>query len=203
MILAFWQWGRIPGPRSNFLKGLGVLIMVALLVEIYGGITNRLSINNNLVYGLFGQLEALLVLWLIGTLRPSWKRWLLLCGMLFIGSYIINVIVRGTIHGLMIETVLLNALVLSILLICVLLWLAQQASVPLYRLPGFWIMLGLLIYFAGIAPTIGGYEMIFRDPAIGHYVYHVVQVLCIIRYLLAAYGCHLACKTGTWMIPIE
>ena len=190
--IALWQWALIPRPRSRSFAVLGLLIAAALLTEVYGGITNYFIFDNNIPYNLFGQLEALLVLYLIGTLRPSWKRWLIASGALFIISFISNVVYRGTLHVLMVETILLNAFLLSLLLMATLWWLAQTSDQPLQRVPLFWILLGLLIYFAGMLPTIGGYEFIFHEYETGHRVFHIVQGLCIIRYLLTAYGCYLA-----------
>ena len=194
--IALWQWALLPRPRSRFFVMLGILIAAALATEVYGGITNWLVIYNNVVYNLFGQIEAMLVLYLIGQLRPNWKWALIAAGALFIGVFITNVIVRGTIHILMLETVLLNAFVLSVLLMSALWWLAQHSAVPLQKVSEFWILLGLLVYFAGIVPTIGGYEFIFRNWNIGHKVFHIVQGLCVIRYLLTAYGCHLARRSA-------
>ncbi len=199
--IALWQWAMLPRPRSRFYATLGILIAAALATEVYGGITNRLIINNNLAYNLFGQLEALLVLYLIGLLRPNCNWTLIAAGAFFIGAFITNVILHETIYILMLETVLLNSFVLSVLLMSALWWLAQHSAVPLQKVPEFWILLGFLVYFAGIVPTIGGYEFIFRNWNIGHKIFHIVQTLCIIRYLLTAFGCLLARKRNGWMIP--
>ncbi len=199
--IALWQWILLPSPRARFFVALGIIIIAAFALEVYGGITSVLIINNNLFYNLFGLAEGLLVLWLVGTLRPNWKWPLIAGGVLLAMAFAANVHIRG-IHTLLLEMVLLNAFVCCLFLMSTLWWLAQNSTVPLQKLPEFWILLGLLLYFAGIVPTIGAYEFIYRDRALGEKLFLIVQGMCIIRYLLTAYGCNLARKKAGWMIPL-
>ena len=194
--IALWQWSLLPRPRSRFFAALGLLIAAAFVMEVYGAITNYYLVANNIPYNLFGQVEAMLVLYLIGTLRPAWRPWLIASGVLFIAAFIGNAIYRETLDVLMSESILLIALVLSMVLMSALWWLAQTSTEPLQNVLAFWILIGLLIYFAGIVPTIGGYEFIFKEYETGHRVFHIVQGLCVIRYLLTAYGCHLARRSS-------
>lgn len=197
--IALWQWSLLPRPRSRFFAVLGLLVAAAFVMEVYGAITNHFLIDNNIPYNLFGQLEALLVLSLIGSLRPAWRPWLIASGVLFVAAFIGNALYRGTLGVLMSESILLVALVLSVVLMSALWWLAQTSTEPLQKVPAFWVLIGLLIYFAGIVPTIGGYEFIFKEYETGHRVFHIVQGLCIIRYLLTAYGLHLARRSARGM----
>jgi phosphate starvation-inducible membrane PsiE len=201
--IALWQWALLPRPRSRPFVVVGIIIIAALIVEVIGLITNYFNINNNVPYNLFGLLEALLVIHFIGLLRPAWKWLLAAMASIIVSAFLINFRVMGSVSaGLAVEAILLNSFLLSVLLMATLWWLAQESAVPMHKVPMFWVLVGLLLYFAGIVPCIGGYEILFKQYEVGHRVFHIVQGLCIIRYLFTAYACRLArIGTGPVMVP--
>lgn len=190
--IALWQWLRTPAPRSRFFQVFGALIMAALATEIYGGLTNVRWINNNPVYNLFGFMETLLILWMATILRPAWKRLALVLGVGITLVYIADLIYLKFEPYLLIEAIILNSVMQSVVCMMVLWWLAQASEVPLVRVPAFWIFLGFLIYFAGILPLIGTHGAIdLLDRSVASKLYPIIQGACILRYLLAAYACSL------------
>jgi hypothetical protein len=187
--VAIWQWSLLPGPKPRLFRILGILVITAFVVEAFAAVAFLQGISNNLAYNLFNLLESYLVLALVTTVRKDLRPVAMAAGALVTSAFVANALFNGTVHFLMMEAILFNCFLLSVLIMMVLWTLAQNAEVHLFHMPEFWLFLGLLLYFAGIVPTVGTYRFMQVDLRTGKALYEIVRVLCIIRYLLTAYAC--------------
>jgi hypothetical protein len=193
MGVALWQWLRIPEPQSTVFKLFGIILLVAIPLELAGMAARYHYINNSMAYSLFGLLEACLVLGMIMAIRPRWRAVIMLGLVLVITSMVVNYLVIGTFDILLIEGILVNGVILSIFLMALLWSLANTSVRPLTGLPEFWLFTGLLIYYSGITPMFGLVPIIFADdPIMASKVFIIAPGLAMIRYLLAAWACRLA-----------
>jgi len=188
-LLSVW---RVPGPRPPLFRLLGVLTVLALLVELVGLVTAVQRINNSLVFNLYIFTEVLLVPAMVYTQRPQWKPWLLgaTVGALIVLGW--NAATLGLTTLVLTTAAVSNALIFVVLLLALLWHLANSSSVALHRSPPFWVFMGMLVYFGGLVPVVGSVPVIHaHDQRLAAVMWHILPVLASVRYLLAAYGCKL------------
>ncbi len=183
----------MPRPRSRHFSLLGVVIVLALAVESYGGVLNAKGLNNSIAYNLFNILESLLFLLIVHAIQPRLKVLLIVAAGMIAAAYFLDLSKGRSSPTLLHDAIVFAAMLQAIFCMAVLWHLAQSTQAPLVRVPEFWLFLGLLIYFAGIVPVIGFQRFIYlRDWPTASRLYKIVPALCITRYLLAAYACNIA-----------
>lgn len=198
LAIALWHWFELPRPRARQFNLLGVLIVLAMVVEVYGGITNGQGLNNTNGYNLFNFAEAYIVLLIVHAIVPKWRILLSLLALVITAAYVADLALDNWRPvELLHDAIIFSALILAGLSMALLWHLAQTSVLPLVRVPEFWLFLGFLIYFAGIVPVIGFQRFVYTaDWPTASKLYKIVPALCIIRYLLAAYSCRLAGKAA-------
>ena len=89
--------------------------------------------------------------------------------------------------------IVLSAVVLTLVLMVVLWNLAQTSVVPLQHVPGFWLFMGLLVYFGCMSPILTIIDRVYaQDPALAQRLYQIMPMLGITRYAITAFACKLA-----------
>jgi hypothetical protein len=195
MALAWWQWLRMRGPRNRVFQILGIIILLALVMELSGITAVHMLVNITWAYNLFGLVESLLLLAMTGALFPRWRTVLAGSALVVLAAYGINYGMERQLDFLLVEAVLVNALVLSLLFLAVLWELARTSMSPLHRVPEFWLFLGLLVYFSGVIPLMGMLRFLYRDaPEMSEPLYSIILGVGSIRYLLAALACRMAAR---------
>lgn len=196
MAIALWQWVEMPRPRAQHFNLLGVLIILAFAMELYGGITNAEGRNNSIAYNLFNLIEAYFVLLIVHAIMPKWKVLLAALALVITAAYTTDLALDNWRPvKLLNDAIIFSAMILAGVSMALLWHLAQTSALSLVRVPAFWLFLGFLIYFAGIVPVIGLQRFVYlADWPTASKLYKIVPALCIIRYLLAAYSCRLAGK---------
>lgn len=196
MAIALWHCMTIQRPRPLLFNLLAVLIVLAIGVELYGGFVNAQGLNNTIGYNVFNLLEAYLVLLIAHSIKPAWKGLLAILAMVITAAFITNLRINdpGT---LLHDAIIFSAMIQAAVCMALLWHLAQTSELPLVRVPEFWLLLGFLIYFAGLVPVIGLQRFVYaQDWPTASKLYKIVPGLCVIRYLLAAYSCRLATKAS-------
>jgi hypothetical protein len=192
------NWLSMPRPRPPVMQRAGWLFWAALLLETVGFLSRIWGWNNNTGYNLFQPMEFVLVLLLVRTAEPSLHRWVLCLGTVGLGAFAWSIHAQGGLELLSANAILVFCALLTIVLVRLLFLMARKSTVPLQRMPTFWLFLGCLLYFAGLVPVIGGVRLIYdRDPALAAALWMVVPVLAILRYVLATWACLIArMRTG-------
>ncbi len=192
MLLVLWQWVRIPWPRGPTYDLLAITTLAALSLELYGIITRHFQGNNAFVYSLAGLLDMLLVTVMVWTVRTKWTALLVVAALVMIGVFIGNIQVAGSIDFLLTESIVTNALILSILLLTLLWSMAQTSEKALQKAPDFWLFMGALVYFGSLIPVVGVVHLVFsRDQHLAANLFNMIPGLSILRYLLAALACQI------------
>ena len=192
MAVALFFWLRIPRPKGSVLNLLGVVILLALPLEIYGYFSNMREVNNSPVYNFFGLVESLLILAMMRALRPQWTSWFLIGAMIIAASFILDLLAIPAMDFLFFEMVLVISLVLSVASMAMLWSMAQECDVALLRQPMFVLVMGHLVYFAGMVPIMGMFFFIYQqDQFLAADIFRIVPALCVVRYLFSAYACRL------------
>ncbi|MCB0790404.1 MAG: hypothetical protein H6595_10120 [Flavobacteriales bacterium] len=192
VLLAVVAWARIPRPRGRLFDLLGITLIMALLVESYGTwcLAYRPTVPNSYAYNLYNLLELALLLLLFDTHRPRLRKWYLAAGGLVLVATGWSMTRYAPLEQLLTPVILVYALTMTLLLMALLWDLAQHSKVPLQRLPMFWLFMGLLVYFGGLAPIIGLTPYLLEiDEHLAARAYLIMPVLGAIRYLLAAVAC--------------
>jgi hypothetical protein len=203
MTIALWQWGRMRLPRPIAFRPLGILFVLAMITEFVGGYSNTKLLNNTDLYNAFNFLEGMLVLLILYRLLPGWHKGILAAAFVVPVLYI-TVYVLQEEKTLLYEAIIVSSVMLVVLIMAALWQLAEYSELPLQKLPAFWLLLGFLIYFAGIVPIIGLHHFIYyQNWPVASKLYKIVPALCIIRYLLAAYACRLAITGTSWAPQAE
>ena len=183
---------RVPPGTWRLSLVLTLSVTLALLTELAGMLLVYLGHTNNLLYNLVVTVEFLLLMWLMDRNRPAWRGWWMTGAGFGLSAMVAVACVHDPTEFLLIEGVLCFSILLSIALVTSLWHLARTSDVALYRVPEFWLFMGMLIYFGGMVPVIGMIRFVFRmDADLAARLYMIVPWLCIVRYLATAFACML------------
>ncbi|MEO5585347.1 MAG: hypothetical protein ABIQ75_07830 [Flavobacteriales bacterium] len=181
---------RIRRPRHAFFTALLPLLWVDLLAEVYGTHTALQGLRNTTFYNGVSVLEFLLILRLLATHRRgsrwsftitafagllgwywSWTRW-------------------RSLDFLLTEGISIAGLLITLWALVLLWWLSEESSTPLAKVPQFWVLTALLVFYGSLFPIIGPLRMLYEDsPQLANYLYNIVNVLSCVSYGLIGYGC--------------
>lgn len=187
--LALASYQRIPKPRARVLRVAGLLTGMALVLEVVAFALALPKLNNTYLYNMFIPLEFLFVLSIIHALRQVSGRFILVSLLIGLAGLVANMLLINPRYSMLFEAGVIIALLLSVLLFTSLWGLANTSAIALQRIPAFWLLLGLFIYFAGLVPVVGLARFIGqRDPALASSLWTIMPVLATTRYLLAAYA---------------
>jgi len=194
MFVLLWTIWRIPAPRARSWSLVALLTIPAMATEVYGLLWTYLGEKNISIYLAYTLLELTIVLLLARQQEPTWSRLLWIIGLFSLSGFIFNYEVNEGLEFMLTEG-LLEACMLSILVLVILWRMAATSVVPLQLRPEFWLFMGLLIYFGGLIPVIGAARIVYeRDQPLSQALWSILPVLCVIRYVLTAYGCTLVAR---------
>ena len=187
--LALLACQRLPTPRPRMLRVAGLLTGIALAVETVAFLISLPKLNNTAVYNLFLPLEFLLVLTIIRALRQVSGRYILAALLLGMAGLLANMLLIAPRASVLFEAAVAFAVLLVMLLFGALWGLADTSPIALHRLPEFWLLIGMLVYFAGLVPVVGLARFLaHRDPVLASTLWTIMPMLATTRYLLAAYA---------------
>lgn len=183
---------RIPQPRSRLFRLVGVLCTAALAVELYGYATALPHQLNVLAYNAFILLEFVLVLVMVRVQQSGWKWVLLAVALIGISGFALNAFHVDPRKDMLFEGAVWLAFLLASVL-CALLWrMANNSTEALHMVPAFWLFTGMLLYFIALPPIVGLARYLRTlDLEMASTLWTIMPLLCMLRYLLAAYACWL------------
>lgn len=188
-VLLSWRIGR--GKGSVFIW-LAMIASLAFPLELYGYITTLHERNNTMLYNLFAAAEFLMVLLMLRAWHPGWTLRLLLAGAIGLAGAAWNLLQLSSPDEMLVEAIMLFALLITALLALALWRMANTSTLPLHRLPEFWLFMGMLLYFGAMPPVVAMARYIWNvDFELATLLWSLVPALCTIRYFLAAYACWL------------
>lgn len=190
MVVALVELIRLRGTRNKTFLVITLITAMALPVEALGYVTTIQRINNAPLYNLFTWAEFLLLLYMIQTQRPHWTKVLSATAILGSIALILAWTWAGSITVIFIEGIVVVSLLLALLLGALLWSLANRSVDPLHRVPGFWLFMGLLLYFAALPPVVALARTV-DNPTMATALWTIMPVLCTLRYLLTAYASRL------------
>lgn len=181
-------------PNERYIPPLRILVVAALVVELAGYVMSRNGVRNLWLYDLYLPLEFVLVLWVSCVLWPMPKR-----GLLFgigLGVYAAACAydlfyLKGALGRISAVSFLTAAMLLVPLLFASLVRVANSPERSLLADPYVWVLLALMVYFAGLVPCIAFFNLFLKrnDYAAVNEVITVVQVLFVLRSALTTVAC--------------
>jgi hypothetical protein len=190
--LAIVMTWRSPAPRGPFVQRLLWLSMLAWVVELAGMLMARAYIPTNGIYNLFVGLEFVVILSLVDTLFPAWRRALIALGALGLAILLVTIATKGLNAYMAIEGIIVIGLICSAVILRTLIGLAQQSDHGLYRVPAFWVLTGAFLYFSGTIPILSAWRFMGRvSTELSNLLYWIVVGLAMMRYLLMAWAMHI------------
>ncbi len=188
---------RIPRPRSRFFNALLLVLGLDLFTEMAGLFIVWQGHYNTALYNVCMVLEFLLVLRLFAMQRPARIRFLAVTALLGIGAWVWSWSRWRSLNFLLTEGFSVAGLLITGWAV-VLLWrLSEESRIALGKVPSFWVLTAMLVFFGALFPVIGPLRVIYADsPILAGYLYTIVNLLSIARYGLIAYGCILEARAG-------
>ena len=108
-------------------------------------------------------------------------------------AFIVSMVRQRDLTLLATDAISVFSTILSIMLMRTLYLQAKHCEVALHRLPAFWLFMGCLVYFGSLVYMLGGLRLIFAtDSTLVQEFWFIIPSLAIIRYVFAAWACHLA-----------
>jgi len=193
MSIALVLWMRIPVPRRPAFRVVGLLIGAGLLVELVGAALAMRSVNNVVLYNVYGLVDCLMVLWICYLMVPARVLVVAIGAALVVSAMAWDFVSRGADPNVFLgRGIVLSAVVLTLVLMAILWQLAQTSAVPLQHVPGFWLFMGLLVYFGCMSPIFTIIDRVYaQDHALAQRLYQIMPLLGITRYALTAFACKL------------
>ena len=193
MSIALVLWMRIPVPRRPAFRVVGLLVGGGLLMEITGAALASRSVNNTALYNGYALVDCLIALWICYLMVPARIILVGIGAALVVGAMVWDFFDQGADPHLFLDRgIVLSAVVLTLVLMAILWNLAQTSAVPLHQVPGFWLFMGLLIYFGCMSPILTIIDRVYaQDHALAQRLYQIMPLLGITRYALTAFACKL------------
>jgi hypothetical protein len=184
VLLALLAWWRM---RSRFEPGahlLGLHLLLAFVAEAAGSATAEMGVRNLWVYDLYVPLEFVL-LWAyvraqLGVSSNPWAWWAGL--VVVVAAYAVELATAFP-DAFASRAYILGSALLAGGLLLVLYRLAKGADRPLLRQPVFWSHFGMAIFFVGMIPVLGMWNMLTSvDRETSETLYTFNHVLFAARY---------------------
>lgn len=166
---------------------VGAVTVLALPLEVLGYWSTLHRTNNAPAYNTFAWVEFLLLLLLVRDQRPRWRSAIGAVAIIGTLAMALAWYTAGTLQVMFIEAIVVCSFLLALLVGGVLWTMANTSAEPLYRVPQFWLFMGLLLYFAALPPVV----MLARtvtNSTMATTLWTIMPVLCSLRYLLTAYA---------------
>ena len=142
------------------------------------------------LYNVYLLLDLVLMSSMLVLFRPQLFRWALVADIVLVLIWCVECSYFGMASWFNIVFLLTSSLLVCALSSSVLWHLSIEERGPLHRSPLFWLILGMVIYFGGIAPVFSSFNFLAkRGDLMSGQVYWVVRVLCAVRYLTVAWAC--------------
>lgn len=187
--LAFATFLLIPRPRPVAFRVIGLITGLALVSEVMSYSLSIRVQNNTWVYNIFTTVEFLLLMRMALRLRPAWRFWLVGGVVVGMTALVANAIVSPPSREMLTEGIVAISFIAA-LVIGALLWsMAMTSEVALHRVPEFWLFMGSMLYFSALPPVVLlAWTFTEENPSLMLTLWTIMPVLCIVRYLLAAYA---------------
>lgn len=169
---------------------IGLQLVASNAVETLALFPSRLDVSPFYLYNIYLLAELSLMSWFIVELKPSLHRAAVVGNLVLLVVWLVESDLFGVEQSFHVIHLLLSALVLCAFTSLVLWELSLWEKEPLHRFPLFWLLLGMVLYFGGIAPVFSSFNYLARFESImSNYLYWIVRILCAVRYLCVAYAC--------------
>lgn len=190
MLVCVIAWSLIPRPRKLQFTLFGALAIIASVTELTGFILTLAGRLTYYFYNAYALVELLFVMGIAARVDRGLERLALGVSVAGAAGLAVNAWVDGSCGPALFEGILL-ASVLQALVLLVLLWrMAMSSDRPLHRVPEFWLFMGLLVYFGGMAPFFALIRFVYaNDPVVANVLWTLMPFLCIIRYAMGAWSC--------------
>lgn len=185
-LVACW---RVPPERPSAFALMGLVALLALPLEIHGYLSTIRTQNNAVFYNAFELLEFFLVL---GMLKDHWREPIGLRSIGVLGGvlYGANMLLVDPRITMLYEGIVVLGILLASVNAIVLWRLANESIVPLPQLPIFWLCIGSVLYFGGLAPVVAMAHFVqVKDVELATLLWTLVPTLGILRYALAIHAC--------------
>jgi len=198
MSIALGFWLRIPVPRQPAFRVVGLLIGAGLLMELMGAALAWRSVNNTAFYNGYALVDCLIALWICYLMVPARILVVAIGAELVVSAMAWDFMDRDADPNVFLgRGIVLSAVVLTLVLMAVLWQLAQTSAVPLQLVPGFWLFMGLLVYFGCMSPILTIIDRVYaQDHALAQRLYQIMPMLCVTRYAITAFACKLESSTA-------
>ncbi len=181
---------RVPAPAWPLRNILLASISLAIATEAAALVGLFHFRANSIVYNCCAPVEFLLLLYLIHRVRPHWGMALGIAAVIGCIAMVVDGFFQDPLAFVLVEGVLVISALMSIILLAALWSVATRSDVSLYRVPEFWLFMGMLLYFGGMVPYIGMIRFLFqRNPVLAEQVAVLMPLLCIGRYALTGAAC--------------
>jgi hypothetical protein len=189
---ALFAWWRVGPLRPRWAQWAGVQLLASIAMEVIGLSTRLQGINNQWMYNVYLVVEFTTLCAMILCLAPDRNRALVrtvVGGVVYAVAVVVNVRSNGSVRVFASQALLVGGLVLALLALVVMYRLADTSTVRLARLPAFWMLLSVMLYFLCIIPVFGLHNhFAARNPQLARLIYPMNDVLFMLRYGLFAWS---------------
>lgn len=190
MMLCIAAWSRIPGPLTKVYRFYGLVAILGLTVEITGMILLLSGRRALYIYNAYAAIELVCVMAMVAQVFTDLRLIAGISTAVGLFGLLVNAWLDGGLGPVLFEGVLL-ASVLQALLVLVVLWrMALSSERPVQHVPEFWLFMGLLLYFGGMAPFFALIRFVYaNDPLVANTLWTLMPFLCMLRYAMGAWSC--------------
>jgi hypothetical protein len=183
---------RLPKPRLPLFKWMGLLTALTFVVELFGYLSALSHSTNVPVYNAFVFAEFAMVLIMVRAQHPGWKRPLAAVAVVGLVGFACNAWLVDPAHDILFESAVWLSLLLSGVIGALLWRMANTSDQDLRKVPAFWLLTGMLLYFIALPPIVGLARYLRTlDLEMASTLWTIMPLLCTARYLLTAYACWL------------
>lgn len=178
------------GARGRLERRLITWVLAAGVVDLIGGVTNLMSVDNALMYNLYWPLEFVLLmrlaaLWPQGRIARS--PWLYVA---FLFIWAVEMALQGGRPQFVIHSFLCGTMAIVAVYLLLLWTVVNEHRGPLQQHAPFWLCLAVLLYFGASAPILGSVNYFSRvDLPLARDLFLGVRILCIVKFILMGLTC--------------
>ena len=199
MAISLCCWVLAYRPRDRYGRAVGLLLLLAFGVEVICFELARRGVNTTAIYNSYLVLEFGLLLGLVGLGRPDRRGALVLSGGAGLTGVVYGLLRYRSLDFLLTEGIISMCLVVTGWSLVVLWDLARTSDEVLWRLPRFWLFMGMLIYFGGMVPFMGMLRFLYtEDPQLSRLLYQIITFVALLKYLFASWAALRARQQRGW-----
>ncbi|MBL7939861.1 MAG: hypothetical protein JNL43_10915 [Flavobacteriales bacterium] len=181
---------RTPFPPGRFAQLVESWVLLAVAVELVGGVLNLAGWKNNDLYIVFCAVEFVLLTFIASAARGTTSKWTGPVIGVFLAGWLLEFASIWGQNKFVIYSLMAGAFWLVGLYLLRLWELVNTWSGDLRNAPQFWLCLVVLLYFGAAAPLIGTVNYFNGvDPPLAKRLYFGVRVLCVIKFILMGITC--------------